>query len=73
MKVVEKKNCERCGKPVPMLTLSWFNEEDICLDCGDKEAAHPKYEEAKLAENSAIANDVPDFEGIGLPEDLVVV
>ena len=55
-----------------MLTLSWFNEEDICLDCGDKEVAHPKYEEAKLAENSAIANDVPDFEGIGLPEDLVV-
>ncbi len=67
------KVCDRCKKETTMLTLSWFNEEDICFDCGDKEKAHPKYQEAKLAENDAIATGVPDFVGIGLPKDLAVV
>lgn len=66
------KICDRCKKPTAVHTLSWFNEQDICLSCGDKEEAHPKYQEAKLAENEAIENDVPDFCGIGLPDDLVV-
>ena len=72
MKVAEV-SCDRCKKPVILRTLSWFNEQDICLDCGGKEESHPQYQEAKQAENQAILNDVPDFEGIGLPEDLVVV
>lgn len=29
--------CDRCGNPLHVRILSWFNEDTICMDCSDKE------------------------------------
>lgn len=33
----DKKNCDRCGKPLMARIMSWFTDETICLDCSKKE------------------------------------
>jgi len=30
-------NCDRCQNPLFVRTLSWFNQQTICMDCSDKE------------------------------------
>lgn len=69
--------CDRCGNDTNYHTLSYFNEDDICLSCEEKEVAHPDYEKAKAAEEKAQADFVRrgkpmNFCGIGLPADLEV-
>ena len=67
-------NCDRCGNPAVSSILSFFNEDDICEPCKDKEVAHPQYDEAREAEAQAIKTGKPhNFVGIGLPDDLMVV
>jgi predicted nucleic acid-binding Zn ribbon protein len=33
----DKKNCDRCGNILKFRTMSWFNEETICMTCSEKE------------------------------------
>ena len=67
------ERCERCGTEVQGLTTaSWFNEQMICLDCDEKEHAHPDIERAKAAERKACARGDFNFRGLGLPPDLQV-
>ena len=63
--------CERCGAPEPAYTTgSYFNTEQICEVCYEKERAHPRYAEAKRVECEAVRGGDMNFAGIGLPEDL---
>jgi hypothetical protein len=55
--------------------MSRFNTQTICEACEAKERAHPKYPEARAAEEAdvkrTLALGLPNyFPGIGLPEDL---
>jgi recombinational DNA repair protein (RecF pathway) len=64
------QNCERCGAPTNITTMSKFNTETICMDCQRREKAHPLYDEADLAEFTAVANGNLNFPGIGCPAAL---
>jgi hypothetical protein len=65
--------CERCKDQEPAsLSMSYFNTQMICTFCQDAEAAHPKYQEARAAENRAVRRGNFNFEGIGLPPELEV-
>ena len=33
-----EKDCNRCGKPLAVRTMSWFNNDTICMECSDKES-----------------------------------
>ncbi len=72
MKIINADSCDRCNKSINEVgfTMSMFNTDWICLDCADKEANHPQYEEARRAENEALKNRNFNFRGIGLPNDL---
>lgn len=61
--------CERCGKR-PMVTLSFFNTQEICDPCRDQEGAHPKFKEAHDREVAECRKGNFNFEGIGLPPEL---
>lgn len=65
-------NCERCRKEPDdgSLRMSMFNTQMICHSCDLKERNHPKFEEARQAENDAISRGEYNFPGIGLPDDL---
>ena len=62
--------CDRCGKETHASTGSWFNTDQVCLDCAQQEEQHPLIGEAKAAEVAACAQRNFNFEGIGLPESL---
>ena len=64
------KLCDRCKKILTSSSMSYFNEDICCNECLDKEKAHPKYAEAKRAENEQVKRGNYNFPGIGLPEDL---
>ena len=53
-----------------MTTMSWFNMQIICMDCNDREHAHPDIQRAKQAEERAMLAGDKAFPGIGLPADL---
>lgn len=63
--------CDRCGKKSDTMTMSWFNMDMICMGCDAKEKAHPMYGMAKRIENEQCRRGNYNFEGIGLPEDLM--
>lgn len=50
--------------------MSIFNTDTLCMPCKDKERNHPKYEEAREADNNAVKRGDYNFPGIGLPSDL---
>lgn len=68
--------CERCGRETVATTMSWFNTQTICTgvlnddSCDAKERTHPKYTEAREAEQASLDRGERNFPGIGLPEDL---
>lgn len=62
--------CERCGNKVGRHTMSFFNTETICLPCSKRERTHPKFPEARQAEETEIAKENYNFPGIGCPDEL---
>lgn len=32
-----KTKCDRCGGSLSIRTMSWFNDDTICLECSNKE------------------------------------
>lgn len=62
--------CTRCGKESVGYSMSWFNVEEVCLDCKDDEYSAPNYEKARDAEAASLKRGERSFSGIGLsPED----
>jgi hypothetical protein len=64
-------NCDRCGERTNVHIMSMFNTEDICMTCKRAERLHPRYEEARAAEDEAARRGNVNFPGIGLPTELV--
>lgn len=62
--------CARCGKNTSVHIMSVFNTDLICLECQAKERLHPKYDEARTAENNEVRKGNYNYEGIGKPSDL---
>jgi hypothetical protein len=50
--------------------MSYFNDDTICMECDDKERAHPKFKEALEADQRAVRAGNYNFAGIGKPADL---
>lgn len=66
-----KTNCDRCYKDTGgVTTMSYFNDDTICMECDDKERVHPKFKEALEADQRAIKSGNFNFPGIGKPADL---
>ena len=64
------KKCDRCHSEINSYITSMFNTQDLCMDCKDKEIAHPEYAKAVEAEHSACVAGDFNYPGIGLPNDL---
>ena len=62
--------CDRCFKKPTGVIMSFFNEDMCCLDCIDKEKAHPDYRKARDAELKELRKGNRNFPGIGKPDDL---
>jgi len=62
--------CDRCGKGTGITTMSYFNEDTLCMDCDEKERKHPKFKEALEADQRAVRSGNFNFPGIGKPPDL---
>ena len=61
-----KKVCDRCGKPLTVRTMSYFNTDAICPECAAVERKHPGYEAAHAAEVAAARAGDYNFKGVGL-------
>jgi len=66
--------CARCGADLAKVpfTMSRFNTDDICLECVDKEKAHPAYQAAYEAEVAEVRKGNYNFAGIGCPTKLYI-
>ena len=56
--------CERCFKDSIALSMSWLNQDMLCLDCKEKEKSHPQYEEAKRVELEQVKNGNYNYPGL---------
>lgn len=67
---VTYKSCDRCKKEMSTWRMSWFNHQNICLDCVEEERKHPEFEAAKkvILEHEALGE--MNYVGVGLPKDL---
>jgi len=62
--------CARCRSVPFSLTMSRFNTDMICMECEDRERAHPKYAEAAAAELRQVRAGNYNYAGVGKPHDL---
>ena len=65
-----KGRCDRCGKKSRVTSFSWFNTDELCPECAEKEQNHPDYQRAKDADREAVLRGDYNFAGIGLPADI---
>jgi hypothetical protein len=50
--------------------MSYFNTDILCMDCSDKERAHPQFGEARRIETEHCKSGNYNFAGVGKPADL---
>jgi len=55
--------CDRCRKQTQVFSCSWFNTQDICLDCQRQEEKH----HARDQEREAVLRGDMNFPGVGWP------
>lgn len=68
-----KGQCDRCNHSTNnVTTMSKFNKDVICMPCKEDERKHPDYQKASDAELAECKKGNMNFEGIGLPADLVL-
>ena len=65
--------CNRCREEVTVTTMSYFNEDTICMECKKQERAHPDFKRARAAEHAEVRSGNYNFAGVGLPADYVQV
>lgn len=60
--------CDRCHENTKSWKVSWFNLDNICPKCQERERKHPKFKEAhdRAIEEERKGNK--NFEGIGWSE-----
>ena len=59
--------CQRCGEKTNSFTMSWFNTDNICMPCSDKENDHPDIKLAKDVELAHVKAGNHNYPGIGFP------
>lgn len=59
-----KKFCDRCRAKLTSRTMSWLNEDVICMDCSKEESSHDKFSEAKEAELEQVKKGNLDYKGL---------
>ena len=59
--------CDRCKVASTVYTMSWFNEDHICMPCNDEEENHPDFEFAKNVEVAYTRKGNYNYPGIGYP------
>lgn len=62
--------CQRCGEETSITTMSYFNTQIICMECDEKERAHPDFKKAQEAEIAQVRAGNYNYEGIGKPRGL---
>ena len=62
--------CKRCGAELDASHASWFNAEDICTLCAERERSDPAISEARNETFKAALAGNTKFTGIGLPRRL---
>lgn len=62
--------CDRCGKESGFSTGSYFNLDQICVECDEAERNHPEFERAREVELEHVKHGDFNFGGVGLPTDL---
>ena len=65
-------HCDRCNIKTNVTQMSRFNTDMCCPMCLTKEKTHPEYDNAVNIERLAVRGGNMNFEGIGLPTDLIV-
>jgi hypothetical protein len=59
--------CPRCHSESGSYSCSWFNTQNICLDCSRQEEQHPDYRFARDKEHEAVLAGDLNFKGVGWP------
>lgn len=62
--------CDRCGADALASTGSYFNLDQICMTCAERERQHPDFERARQVEIEACQRGDYNFAGIGKPANL---
>ena len=68
-----RNKCRRCGDDLIISTMSYFDESEICLRCDEVERSHPSFEEARRVESEHVGRGNYNFEGVGLPPEIVAM
>lgn len=58
--------CQRCDKETDIYIMSWFNTQEICMQCSEKEQKRIDINKAKQADIDACKQGNFNFKGIGL-------
>ncbi|HIG58923.1 MAG TPA: hypothetical protein EYQ21_05975 [Flavobacteriales bacterium] len=61
------KECDRCKIATLTFTMSWFNEDYICMKCDDEEGKHPDFKFAKDVEVAYTRLGNMNYPGVGYP------
>lgn len=56
--------CIRCGKKTNTHTMSYFNTDEICMDCKKDEKNHVLYEKARKVELEQVRNGNFNYGGV---------
>ena len=59
--------CGRCGGPMSVYRVSWFDTARICIACQEAEESHPDCAYARDVEHAAVARGDLNFPGVGWP------
>ena len=62
------KRCPRCGAPLTAWSTSYFNTQEICLECCDDEKQAPGYQAAVATEEAEVQRGNYNFQGVGLSD-----
>ena len=62
--------CMRCGEETSVTIMSYFNTDILCIECDEKERAHPEFKEARAEEERHVRAGNYNFKGVGAPKDL---
>lgn len=62
--------CDRCHEEISSWRMSWFNTQQICIECYLKEKKHPDFKKARDKVHEEEQNGNYNYPGIGLPDDL---
>lgn len=61
--------CARCGVDLLAWSMSYFNTDEICLDCVQDERKLPSYEVARQHEVAQVKAGNWNFNGVGLTQE----